>query len=258
MAINGRTILITRPTGQNDNIRATLEARGATVLEQPAVNICPPPRPDELKEAVRQLANTPNAWTIFSSVNGVARAIEAAQSLFASLKETFNASGRKIAVVGAATKKAVESYGLSVDVVPENFNAEALVVALDAAIDDYVGLTFFSFRGNRGRDVLARGLKMRGANFRETVAYEANDATTASDDVLFALKDGIVDAAIVTSSRSALALSRIFGEYANNTRWVAISDLTAQTLSELGLKIAAVADEASDDGLVAAIESLFK
>ena len=258
--LSGRQILVTRPAGQNAGLRAKLETRGAVVYEQPALEICPTSRPQDLDDAIRRLVSTRGAWAIFSSANGVTRTLQEATRLYGdaeNARRAFETSEIKIAVVGAATGAAAEEFGLRVALVPDRFVAESIIEKLNAVVDDYATETFFHFTGDLGRDVVEKALRERGARFYKAPAYETLDAKSCAPDVLAALKSGTLDAAVVTSSRSARALRNLLGSDAFRARWVAISPLTATATSELGLEVAAVAQTASEDGLVDALESLF-
>ena len=65
----GRTILITRPEHQSDDLAARLQNLGANVLRQPAIEIGPPTDWTPVDAAIERLSELD--WLVFSSSNGV-------------------------------------------------------------------------------------------------------------------------------------------------------------------------------------------
>ncbi len=253
----GKIVLITRPYEQAIEMTTPLETLGCRVMIQPALDILPSTKPDELDDALRSLEEKRVDWTVFSSANGVRAAFGRLRALH-SLKpaecgEFWRKSGASIAVVGDGTGKALAPYGLKADVTPTRFDAEGLVEALDEVVKDYSSTRILSFRANRGRQVLAEAMKERGAEYREVEAYVSVEVMRPNPNVLEALRSGEIAAAVVTSSASASALVQMFGDDACNTRWVAISQLTANAMTRLGVSVAKVAEEATLESLVQAV-----
>ena len=253
----GKTVLITRPREQAIEMTTPLETLGCNVMIQPALKILPSTKPEELDDALRSIEEKKVDWTVFSSANGVRAAFGRLRALYsfkpAECGEFWRKSGASIAVVGEGTAKALAPYGLKADVTPKRFDAEGLVEALDEVVKDYSSQRFLSFRANRGRQVLAEAMKERGAELREVEAYVSVEVMRPYPKVLEALQSGEIAAAVVTSSASASALVQMFGDDVHNTLWVAISQLTADAMSRLGVSVAKVAEEATLDSLVQAV-----
>ncbi|MGI6402309.1 MAG: uroporphyrinogen-III synthase [Thermoguttaceae bacterium] len=259
--LKGITILVTRAKEQACELTEPLEKLGAKILLQPALEIRPTQNFPALDSALSAIVTSDVDWALFSSANGV-RATMARLCAQYFLEESdcdsfFRNRGIKTAVVGPGTGKALAEFGIEPTVIPERFDAEGLIEALDKVVDDYPSQYFLSFRANRGRDVLRRQLCARGARYQEVEAYRSVDVTTADPAVLRALNDGKIDATIVMSSASAKALVAIFGEAARKTRWFAISLLTAGALEECGIKAERVAKESTIASLVEAVVETF-
>ena len=254
---DGKIVLITRPREQAVEMTTPLETLGCRVMIQPALDILPTTKPEELDDALRSIEEKRVDWTVFSSANGVRAAFGRLRALY-SLKpaecgEFWRKSGASIAVVGDGTGRALAPYGLKPDVTPKRFDAEGLVEALDGVVKDYPSTRILSFRANRGRRVLAEAMKERGAEYREVEAYVSVEVMNPKPIVLEALQSGEIAAAVVTSSASASSLVQMFGDDVHNTRWVAISQLTADAMTRLGVSVAKVAKEASMESLVQAV-----
>ena len=248
----GKTALVTRPRDQAREIQEALEAQGATVALQPAIEILPPDSWTDVDASLKLVAERKINWTIFSSANGVRFVCDRLDAAFPELKRSF-AELTQIAAVGAATANALRLYGLEAALTPTQFDADGLVDAFVERLGSPSGLTFLSFRANRGRKTLTERLTALGANVLETVAYRSVDVKTPDPAVLDALQSGKIDVAIASSSASARSLAEMFGDAANKTRWVAISPLTADALRQNGLAVAAIAAESSVEGLVEAV-----
>lgn len=253
----GKTVLITRARVQALELQSPLEALGARALLQPAIEILPPTDPAALDDALRKLAGGNFDWILFSSANGARRALERLVELFSLAPDEcgsfLRARGVRAGAVGSGTAKALAPYRVAPDVVPERFDAEGFVSALDAVVADYPSRRFLLPRANRGRRVLADALRERGATFQEVEAYRSVDVATPDPRVAAALREGQIDAATVASSASAKALAAMFGSAASKTRWIAISPLTARALREVGIPTARVAREATIPSLVEAV-----
>ncbi|MBP5620726.1 MAG: uroporphyrinogen-III synthase [Thermoguttaceae bacterium] len=249
----GKTALVTRPKEQARELQEALEAQGATVALQPAIEILPPDNWADVDDALTLVAAGKVDWTIFSSSNGVRFVCDRLASTFPELARRF-ADLTQIAAVGSGTANALRARELEASLVPPQFDADSLVDAfVDRLGSSLAGLTFLSFRASRGRKTLIERLTALGANVLETTAYRSVDVKTPRPAILDALRSGKIDVAIASSSASARSLAEMFGEAAKKTRWIAISPLTADALRQNGLDVAAIAVESTVEGLVDAV-----
>ncbi len=226
----GKTIAVTRARAQASSLAARLSALGAEVIEAPAIRIEPlnPEIPDLKRYDLLCL----------TSPNGV-------EQLFAALGDARALAGLTVAAIGPGTARALLAHGIKADIVPDRSVAEALVEAL---IDLPVQRALIA-RAEEARDVLADGLRARGAEVEllalyRTVAEQLDEATRAA-----ALG---ADYATFTSASSA----RFFHEAAgtlDGPRLISIGPVTSEQLRELGYEAAVEASEHTPDGLVAAL-----
>jgi uroporphyrinogen III methyltransferase/synthase len=117
------------------------------------------------------------------------------------------------------------------------------------------GKRVFLARASRGRETLAEMLAVAGAIVEQAVVYESRDVMEPDKDVAEALTAGQIDWTTVTSSAIARSLVRLFGDALRQTKLVAISPLTAEVLTQLGHSPAAVAEDYTASGIVAAIRA---
>ena len=254
----GKTVLVTRPRSQADELRALLEAHGARVVIQPVIEILPPKDPANLDAALDAVAAKEFDWAVFSSENGVRFTLTRLAAKTSDPALFFERGGVKLAAVGSHTADVLSQYGLAVAVAPKRFDADGLVDALAerGGAQSLAGASFLSFRASRGRKTLSERLTGYGARVREVVAYESVDVDAADPDVLDEMRRGKIDFATVSSSASAKSFARLFGTALEKTRTVAISSLTAGALETQGARVAAIAQEATMQGLVNAVLSL--
>jgi uroporphyrinogen III methyltransferase/synthase len=243
--LQGRTIVVTRPQQQADDLARPLAELGANVLVQPAIEILPPDDWQPVDRAIDQLAQYD--WLVFSSANGVRALLERLWFLGG---DTRQLGPVKLGAIGPATAEALSRYHLQTDLQPGEFRAEALAEALLA---DAPGRRFLLARASRGREVLAETLRAAGAMVDQVVVYRSVDVTAPAPDVAAALDAGSVDWMTVTSSAIARSLAALFGPRLSQVRLASISPVTSATLRELKLQPAAEAIEYTSAGLIDAI-----
>lgn len=228
-----RRIVITRPEADAQAFADRLRARGAEPIMAPAIAI-EFTDPVELDEALARLGEFD--WIVFTSRNGV-RAV---------FRRTQTITGPKVAVIGPATAEALAAHGVEPDFMPSAFVAESLL----EEIGDVRDARMFLPRADIARETLADGLRQAGATVVEVAAYRTRTTIAVIPN------PESIDAVTFTSSSTV----RGFLEGAHvptGAAIVCIGPVTAATARELGLEVAAVAAEFTEEGLIAALEQLF-
>jgi uroporphyrinogen III methyltransferase/synthase len=265
----GQRVLVTRPAQQADDLARPLADLGAEVLLQPAIEIRPPDDWSAVDRAIERLDQFD--WLVFSSSNGVRMMLErlmasgvrehpddndasldvAIGRLTPPARRDLRVLGSvKLAAIGPGTAEALARYHLRADLVPNEFRAEALALALKGGA---AGKRFLLVRASRGREVLAEELTKAGAIVEQVVVYDSVDVAAPSTEVAEQMAAGRIDWTTVTSSAIARSLARLFGESLHQTRLASISPITSETLRELGYEPAAEAQEYTLEGVVEAI-----
>jgi uroporphyrinogen-III synthase len=227
----GRRIVITRPEPDAARLAARLRGMGAVPVLVPSIRIefTDPPELDRALAEIRSYD-----WVIFTSRSGV-------EAVF---RRTTSLRGPKVAAIGPATARALKARGIEPDLVPRQYVAEAILDALG----DVRGLAFLLPRADIAREALAEGLEMRGARVVEIAAYRTVAEANRPADL------GPVDAITFTSSSTVRGFLA-GGPVPSGAKVVCIGPITARTAQEYGLEVAAVAEEYTEDGLVAALEA---
>jgi uroporphyrinogen III methyltransferase/synthase len=180
-------------------------------------------------------------WVAFTSANAVA-------GFLASLKDARALAGVKLAAVGTATASALAAGHLAADLVAEKASAAGLVESIGPPTGG--GRVLF-FRAADALATLARGLRQLGWEVDEVETYRTISPAPKRGFGEHAVERAREADAVVLASASAVrglvALSIELPQVA-----VCIGESTATEARKAGFGVVAVADEATDEGLVAA------
>jgi uroporphyrinogen-III synthase len=244
-SLKGRRIVVTRARHQASTLSDALHALGAEVIELPVIEIVPPHSYARLDEALKTAGSY--HWLLFTSANAVRvfgerlKAIGVAPAILASTK---------IAAIGPATAAALDSLGMTVNLVPESYVAEALVRNF---ADDLNGVRVLLIRARVARDVIPDTLRDRGAIVDVVDAYE----TVLPKDSAMMLPEllaSVIDAVTFTSSstvKNFIALLRQCGlDKPPQLRAISIGPITSGTLRESGWEPFAEATQSDVPGLI--------
>lgn len=256
----GRKILITRARHQAATLAAALEAKGAEILAVPAIEIVPPDSYEPLDAALRNLKKY--NWLILTSVNGVevlaARLRLLSQTILPSPKIGLH-SGKvlKVAAMGPATARALETYGIPVNVLPEKYVAESLVEALRGQVFNEDVLLI---RAEQARDVVPIELENAGARVHVIAAYRTmvpGSSCIALREIL-GQSNSMPDAVTFTSSSTVTNFFRLLAEtgaggWPASMAAASIGPITTRTLMDHGIEPVVEAKEFTIPGLVDAL-----
>ena len=183
-ALQGKHILVTRTREQASVLSERLRALGALPIEFPTIRIVPPHDWTDLDAALTRLyisAQPGYDWLILTSTNGVHICMQRLQTLG---YEPAALRGVRIATVGPATAAALTQYGLSADLIPDEYIAEGVANALFADARErqipFKGQRILLARAAEARRVLVTELQQAGALVDEVPAYTT--VTVARDD----------------------------------------------------------------------------
>jgi uroporphyrinogen III methyltransferase/synthase len=246
----GRRVVVTRARAQAGPLRVLLEAEGAEVVEFPTIRIAPPDDPEPLDRAIRHLDRY--AWVVFTSRNAV-------EAVCGRIRERGEAPSvlvrAKLAAIGPGTAEALRSAGLSVELAPDRFVAEALVDAFGEI--ELTGQRVLLPRAASARGVLPDGLRARGAAVDVVAAYRTDVERDHAPELWRRLRDSSIHAVTFTSSSTVTHFVELLDgrvERVLGTALVAcIGPVTAETAERCGLRVGVVARDYTIRGLVAAL-----
>ncbi|HEY1272113.1 MAG TPA: uroporphyrinogen-III synthase [Terriglobales bacterium] len=254
--LSGVRILVGRARHQASALSSGLRAAGAQVLEIPFIEIRKPRSFRPLDDALHNLATYD--WLILTSVNGVSAMWERLKKLRISGSRLRHL---KIAAIGPATKKAIESHGLRVHVVPDEYVAESVVRSLKDAV---VGKRILLVRARVARDVIPRELRAAGAAVDVVEAYETVVPRASRQRIRAVMshprrRPDVVTFTSSSTVRNFVALAgRLKTKQADTVRFASIGPVTSGTLRECGLPVHVEAAEFTIPGLIRAIVASYK
>lgn len=224
--------MVTRSGEQAGPLVRALEARGATVVVLPLIEVTEPADGGAALAAALERLDRYD-WIVVTSPNGARR-----------IRDRLAAApaGRpRVAAVGAAT---AAELGRAADLVPRRQLAEGLLDELPGGPGRVLLV-----QADRARPVLAEGLRARGWSVDTVVAYRTVPAAVASVPA----EVRVADAVTFTSGSTAEAWARVLGTWTPPIV-VAIGPATARAAAGVGLKVTHVAADHSLGGLIAALE----
>jgi len=264
----GRRVVVTRPRPQAPALAERLAALGAEPILFPTIAIAPLDDYAALDAALRRLPEF--AWVVFTSANAVDMVCRRLSAL--GLDGALARGPARLAAIGPATARALESYGAAVTALPDEYVAEAL----PASLGPVAGQRLLLPQAELARDVLAVELSRRGAWVEALPAYRTLPA--APDPAgLAALRQG-VDALTFTSASAVVNFVRLvaggdqYPALAGPPRTAfdglplprlsgvvvaCIGPITAQAARAAGLPVAVVPAAYTLDGLVAGLAGHF-
>jgi uroporphyrinogen-III synthase len=255
--LHGKRIAVTRAKDQSAGLLARLSALGAITVVCPAILIAPPNDFTALDAAINRLDQYD--WLIVTSANGVRALLDrmATRGQIAAALAHLT-----IGAIGPATAEALAEHGLRASFMPSAYVAESIL----AEIGDVAGKRILLPRADIARETLAVGLRQQGALVDEIAAYRTLPGPGARE-LVGMLRAKALDAITFTSSSTVrylldgLEQSGISRAEArtllNATAIVCIGPITAATAGEQGLRVDAVAQEYTAEGVLAALVAWF-
>jgi uroporphyrinogen III methyltransferase/synthase len=254
----GKRVLVTRPREQAAELVDLLRALGADPIEAPMIRITPP---DDRAPLLRA-ADDPGIfdWIVFTSAN----AVEAYMDAVLARHDLRALKGPRLCTVGTGTADRLARYGLRVDVVPEEFRAEAVLGAL-AALGPLDGARVLLPRSDIGREVIVEQLRAAGALVTDVIAYRTVLEETQREgdpDIYGMFLEGRIDVVTFTSPSSVRNFVKIYGadpaaDLLKNTTVATIGPVTAEAARQLGITVTVQPSSYTVAGLVDAITAHF-
>lgn len=265
----GQRILVTREHSEGFE---SLEELGAEILQFSTIRIVPPKSWDELDSAIDNVSTYD--WLIFTSVNGVTYFFS---RLFAKGIDIRELKGVRICAIGIKTEAAVNRFGLRVDLVPEEFNAEGLSKAFikvssrfeghgssdniadrKSDIEPLQGMRFLLPRAEIAREVFPEKVRKLGGIIDVPVAYRAIKPDYHGKRLKRFLQEGRITIATFTSAATFTNFREIMGEDADEllqkVAIAVIGPVTAKAVEKAGLKVHIMPQEATVEAMAAEIE----
>ena len=195
------------------------------------------------------------AWVVFVSVNGVQEAFGRMERLGLDAR-AFGAA--RVCAVGSATATALRERGIVADLQPRESVSESIVDGLSEA--GIAGERVLLLRAEAGREALSLGLEQAGAFDDDVAVYRTVTPEDSRERVRELLSAEGVDAIALTSSSTLTnLLSLLDGDVTalDGAAVACIGPVTAATARAAGLRVDAVASQATVEALTEALVDHF-
>jgi uroporphyrinogen III methyltransferase/synthase len=241
----GRVILVTRPADRAGRLVEELERRGAEPIVAPAIALHPA-RSAALTAALRDLRSGRYAWIVLTSPSTVAM-------LASRLSSPVDVAAR-VAAIGDGTGAAFARYaGRPADLRPRTFTTAGLARVFPRG-EGRVLLP----RADIAPEGLEDALAAKGWAPLRVDAYRTTFPRTLPAAARAALASGEVDAVTFTSASTVRGFVGALGTVQGTPKVVCIGPVTAAEARAHGFRVHAVARPHTTDGLVAALERVFR
>jgi len=251
-------ILITRPRSQADSFADALTNAGFEPVFFPVIEIQPFEENVALDRAIEKL--NCYDWIVFTSVNGVdaffthVEFATESQSHGEKIDSLFlrdSVARIRVAAIGPKTAQSLESRGVTLDFVPEEYVAEAILPGLG----DLRGRWVLLPRAEIARKALPEAIVAAGGVAHEIAVYQTLPAKPDPEG-LAALKSG-VDAVTFTSPSTVENFVEIIRREGLNPLQLpgdpliaCIGPITQKAAQEAGFSDTVVAEEYTTEGIV--------
>jgi uroporphyrinogen-III synthase len=253
-ALQGRRVVVTRQKSQAGGLAERLQAKGATVLEVPAIEIVPPRDTRPLDEALQSLDRYD--WVVLTSANAVNAVLSRLTVL--GLYPKLGSATRRVASVGPATTAALRASFPEDRGVLEpktDFRAAGLLEAFGK--EKMNGRRVLVPASSEAREELASGLRAMGAAVEVVAAYTPVEPPGLEQAVARCLEQGF-DLALFASPSAVEAFARSAGGRAAGLPSAVIGPTTEAAARAAGLDVRGVASPSTLEALVATAERLLR
>lgn len=250
LPLSGIRAVVTRPRELGSVLSEKLRAKGAEVIELPAISIEPLKNTSKIDKAIEDIAKGAYNWLVLTSPSGV-------RVFFDMLMRSHDIrilAGCRIACLGSGTEKELAKYGLRADFVPDEYSGRALGRGLAGLLKPRERVLIA--RASIGNEeLMAELLKMRGIEIDDIATYDTVIARSEWFDPEKVF-DGPDTYAMFTSASTVKGFVSIArGMDFTEINAVCIGHMTAREAENHGMKVH-IAEQATLDALVDALEEI--
>ena len=249
----GWRVLVPRAKSQAGVMNARLSQHGAIPQSVPTISLEPPRNPAQMDRAIKGIVEGRYQWILFTSVN----AVDAVWSKFEELGlDARSFAGVHLGAVGQKTAGALIARGMQPELLPHRTkqNAAGLAEAFPEYVEDIDPVSRVLLpRADLGSDVLVDGLREKGWEVDDVVAYRTVRAAPPPPETRDMIKTGGFDAVCFTSPSTVKNLVGIAGKPHSRTIIACIGPVTEAEAREQGLRVDVVPEVAGIPNLVDAL-----
>lgn len=241
--LGGARIVVTRPKKRSSKLMEKLYNLGAEIIELPAIETVSV-QSDTLNEMIQKINNF--NWLVFTSAVSVEILFDYLKSIRMDIRNLVNI---KWAAVGPATKDAIESRGILVDYIPEEYNGEALAKGLISILNKDDNILVFTPEG--AAPPCVKALRQEGFNCDSMAVYKTEYEENEE------IKLRVQDIVAFTSASTVKGFVRTMKNIDFKTvTAVCIGEQTAEEARKHEMKVA-VSEKASIESLTEKITEIY-
>ncbi|MEJ5228271.1 uroporphyrinogen-III C-methyltransferase [Thermodesulfovibrio sp.] len=248
----GQRVLITRQLTEDYLL---LEDMGAELFVFPTIAFFPPEDFSELDTAIDKIENY--QFLVFPSPRAVSFFFDRFLILG---KDIRNLKGIKICAIGKETSKSLKQYGINADIVPDEYNSEAMINRFKEELSKFSlkeGLHVLYPRSNISLKNFIDEMKSAGINVDAPITYRTVKPTEHGKRLARFLREGRITIATFTSPSSFLNLLDILRDDARemlrDVTIAALGKTTAKAIEEAGYTVNIIPKKSTIKDMVEAI-----
>lgn len=250
--LSGTRIAITRAEEQAGDFAEILSGLGSEPVHLPVIEISPLEIP---REAFLPAIINGYSWIVFTSCNGAALFLE-------QLKKHVGPDELKsgICAIGPGTARKIEEMGFQVDLVPQLYQAEGIIEALENRLSSLgKGASVLIPRAASAREILPDTIRKMGFKVDVLPVYETVFPADRAPQLRSILKNSSIDMVTFTSSSTVSNFIRLVVGYLDplQFKYASIGPITSRTAEESGLQISVTAEESTLESLARAMADHF-
>lgn len=252
----GRRVVVTRNREQAGQLREKLEVLGAEVLEIPLVTVRGDVQRSTSDDVFAEFWGY--EWLVFSSANGVRYFFEEFYRRFPDIRAL---GAIRIAAIGTATAREVESHRIAVELVAGESTAEGLAEDL-VATDSLDSAKVLLVTGNQNRKVLLEKLEAARAIVDEFPVYKTELAPLGENPVVADFRKQGADLLVFTSSSAVSSFVKQLADLklepnAVSPKAASLGPITSRKLASHGIPVVVEASAQTLDSLVESVVAYF-
>lgn len=251
----GKTIVVTRDAPGNADFAAKIIRKGGNPINLPIIKIKPLTHTNKFVQALAKIKDFD--WLIFTSRNGVSVFFDALRRL---KKDARIFGSVEVASMGSKTAAELSGFGLNPDFVPTVFTSKELGEQL-ARFTNLKSKKILLLRSELASQELVELLKQAGADVHDVPLYTIDKQTPDSAELIEQIKaDRINWLTFASPSSARIFFEQVSADIVNSSdvKVASIGPVTSEQLEKLGIDVDLQAVEHTIDGLLSAIEGVYK
>lgn len=225
-----KTVIVTRQKDKIGTISGKLKKLGANVIEFPCINITEQVDSKKFKEALNEKKYD---CVVLTSPNGVNAMVN---SLYKIGKDLRALHSCLFAVVGKSTALELQKYGITADLIPDEYDSLKLGKLLCEKLEKNSNVLIL--RAQKGSQEILDELQKNNINFTQISTYKTEFSCNNSDNIKKLLSENSIDIVTFTSVSTVEGFTNSLKlENYNNFTAICIGKQTANAALKYGMNV---------------------